>query len=99
MNNPKFHIGLSHNENWTNWYCAVGYFIWKGIILNSTVAISLWQVNSPKLHNSKKEKKIKEFKILKKFNFLKDSKSKKYLDFNKIQKLEKNRNFKNFEKI
>ena len=39
-----------------------------------------------------------EFKILKKFNFLKDSKSKKYLDFNKIQKLEKNRNFKNFEK-
>ena len=71
MNNPKFHIGLSHNENWTNWYCAVGYFIWKGIILNSTVAISLWQVNSTKLTILKKIKIFKEFKILKKFKIFK----------------------------
>ena len=43
----------------------------KGIILNCTVAISLWKVNNPKLHNPKK-KKIwikKKSKLLKKLFF------------------------------
>ena len=35
-----------------------GLFYKKGIILNCTVAISLWKVNNPKLHNPKKKKII-----------------------------------------
>ena len=98
MNNPNFHIGFSHNENWTNWYCTVGYFTKKGIILNCTVAISLWKVNNPKLHNPKKKKKIwikKKVKIVKKklifkSKFKKKKIIKRYLNFDNIQNFERN---------
>ena len=61
MNNPNFHIGFSHNENWTNWYCTVGYFTKKGIILNCTVAI-YFIMKSKKSEITQSEKKKSEFK-------------------------------------
>ena len=41
----------------------------KGIILNCTVAISLWKVNNPKLHNPKTKKQKKNLNLKKNLNY------------------------------